>query len=616
MRGWVEKLKGKGVAVVLIALVIVTSLAGMWEKLELSIYDGWFRLRGERPALEDIVVVAIDDRSVGEIGLLPWPRQVHARLVDKLKEAKVVCFDIVFDTPGTPEDNAVFAAAIKAQGRVVLANMFSFEQSAGEIYQVPRFPVKQLASATAGIGFANVPVGIDNVIRSVTVVDTNTFGRPFPCLSLAALLAEKGLNPNHLKYAGNSALAAGDLIIPVDEKNQVLIDFWGPAATFQTYSYTDILNDRVSSDMFAGKAVFVGFTSASEHDYVTTPFTRGNMVLEGALPTPGVEVHASAMATYHSGGFYKRAPLTVNLAILLLAGVLSVAGVARAVNPLRGLLYLLAVMAAVSLGVYLSWNYGRYWVNLASPLGLGMLIYTGMTAENLVRTEMERRRTRALFARYVPPAVVSDLLQHPENIVLGGMRVELTIFFSDVRGFTSFSEDKTPEYVVQRLNEYFTEMNAIIFKHGGTLDKYMGDGIMAFFGAPVHYEDHADRALAASLEMLERLKELNKKWEEQGEPLFNIGIGINSGPVVVGNVGSPERMDYTIMGGEVNLASRLESMNKEYKTNIIISDRALKYLKHREKLPGEITLLGETSVRGMVEKVLIYTVKTEKPGEG
>ncbi|OPY59599.1 MAG: Adenylate cyclase 1 [Pelotomaculum sp. PtaU1.Bin035] len=610
MKVWLEKLRGKGVAVILIALVLATSLGGLWEELELNIYDGWFRLRGERPAPGDIVVVAIDDRSVGEIGLLPWPRQVHARLLDKLKEAKVVCFDIVFDTPGTPEDNAALAASMKAQGRVVLANMFSFEQEAGEVQQVPRLPVRQLIASTAGVGFANVPEDIDSVIRSVTSVDVNYYGRPFPCLSLAALLAEKGLNPNSLKFAENSSLAAGDLLIPVDSKNRVLIDFWGPAATFQTYSYTDVLNGRVSPDKLAGKAVFIGYTSASEHDYVSTPFTRGNMVLGGALPTPGVELHASAMATYLTGGFYKRAPLSLNLVFLLLIGALSMLFVGRAGGPMRGLLYLLAIMAAACLGVFLSWHYGRYWVNLASPLGMAMLVYTGMTAENLVRTEMERRRTRALFARYVPPAVVSDLLQHPEDIVLGGMRVELTIFFSDVRGFTSFSEDKTPEYVVQRLNEYFTEMNAIIFKHGGTLDKYMGDGIMAFFGAPIQYDDHADRALAASLEMLERLKELNIKWEEQGEPLFNIGIGINSGPVVVGNVGSPERMDYTIMGGEVNLASRLESMNKEYKTNIILSDRALKYLRRKEKLPGEITLLGETSVRGMVEKVLIYTIRS------
>ncbi|OPY59980.1 MAG: Adenylate cyclase 1 [Pelotomaculum sp. PtaU1.Bin065] len=616
MRGRVEKLKGKSVAIVLVVLVLVTSLAGAWEGLELSIYDSWFKLRGARPAPDDIVVVAIDDRSIGEIGLLPWQRQVYARLLEKLKDAKVVCFDVVFDTPGTPEDNAALAAAAKAQGRVVMANMFSFEQNAGEVYQVPRFPVKQLASATAGIGFANVPQDLDSVIRRVTTVDTNTFGRPFPCLSLATLLTEKGLNPNSLKLAGNGVLYAGDLAVPIDDKYQTLINFWGPASTFQTYSFTDILNDRVSGDKLAGKSVFVGFTSASEHDYVTTPFTLGNMVLGGALPSPGVEVHASALATYHSEGFYRRAPLAVNLAVLLLVGALSVAGVARAKSPLRGLLYLLAIMTAAGLGVYLCWCYGRYWVNLATPVGLGMLVYTGMTAENLVRTELDRRRTRALFARYVPPAVVSDLLQHPEDIVLGGMRVELTIFFSDVRGFTSFSEDKTPEYVVQRLNEYFTEMNAIIFKHGGTLDKYMGDGIMAFFGAPIHYEDHADRALAASLEMLERLKELNKKWEEQGEPLFNIGVGINSGPVVVGNVGSPERMDYTIMGGEVNLASRLESMNKEYKTNIILSDRTLKYLKNKDELPGEITLLGETSVRGMVEKVLIYTVKAGKASEG
>lgn len=611
MKGWAEKLKGKLAASVLMILVLLTVIAGLWERPELVMYDTWFKMKGTRPSPAEVVVVAVDDRSIREIGILPWPRQVHARFIEGLKEARVIGFDLLFDTPGTPEENARLAAAMKLHGGVVLASSFSFEQKEGVSYQTPNFPIKQLATAAAGIGFINAPEDLDNVVRRLSVVDVNYFKRPFPCFSLAVLMAGRGLNPNQLKFTGELTLAAGDMPVPLDKKNQALIDFWGPAGTFKTYSYVDVLEGRVGRDELAGKIVLVGPTSATEHDLKYTPFTRGNMVLTGALPSPGVEVHASAIETYLTGGFYKRAPLLVNLIFLLLLGALSAVAVSRAGNPWRGLLYLIALIGAAALAAYCAWYYGHYWVNLVSPLGLAMLVYTGITAENLVRTELERRRTRALFARYVPPAVVADLLQHQEDIVLGGVRVELTVLFSDVRGFTSFSEDKTPEYVVTRLNEYFTEMTAVIFKYGGTLDKYLGDGMMVFFGAPIHYEDHADRALAASLEMLERLAELNKKWQEQGVPTFDIGVGINSGPVVVGNVGSPERMDYTIMGGDVNLAARLESMNKEYKTKIIFSDRTLKYLKRKEELPGEIKFLGEASVRGMVEAVGVYTVEAE-----
>ncbi|MCL6639065.1 MAG: adenylate/guanylate cyclase domain-containing protein [Firmicutes bacterium] len=616
MKGWAEKLKGKLVAGVLIALVMLTCMAGLWERPELVVYDTWFKLRGPRPAPAEVVVVAMDDRSIRELGILPWPRRIHARLIESLKEARVIGFDVTFDTPGTPEDNTRLAAAMKEHGKVVLASMFSFEQEGRNTYQVPLFPVKQVAAAAAGIGFINMPEDMDNVVRRLSVVDVNYFKRPFPCFSLAVLLAGRDLNPNHLKFIGGSALSAGDMIVPLDKKNQVLVDYWGPAGTFKTYSYVDVLEGRVSRDELAGKIVLVGPTSAAEQDIKYTPFSRGNMVLAGALPLPGVEVHASAIGTYLAGSYYKRAPLMLNLAVLLIVGILAAAVVCRAGSPWRGLLFNLTVMSTTIIAVFLVWHYGHYWINLASPLGLAMLVYTGITAENLVRTELERRRTRALFARYVPPAVVEDLLRHREDIVLGGVRVELTVLFSDIRCFTSFSEDKTPEYVVTRLNEYFTEMTAVIFKHGGTLDKYLGDGMMAFFGAPVHYEDHADRALAASLEMLERLAELNNKWREQGEPTFDIGVGINSGPVVVGNVGSPERMDYTIMGGDVNLASRLESMNKEYQTRIIFSDRTLKYLKRKEELPGEIKFLGKAGVRGMVEAVGIYTVVAENSRQG
>ncbi|MCL6635739.1 MAG: adenylate/guanylate cyclase domain-containing protein [Peptococcaceae bacterium] len=612
MEGLADKLKSKLVAAALIALVSIAGVAGLWERQELALYDAWFKLRGERPAPAEVVVVAMDDRSIRELGILPWPRRIHARLVEGLGEARVIGFDVLFDTPGTPEDNARLAAAMKAHGRVVLAAQFSFEREGGNTYQTPVFPVRQLAAAAAGIGFINTPEDLDNVVRRLTVADVNYFKRPFPCFSLAVLLAERGLTPDHLGFAGESTLAAGEMLIPLDRKNQALIDFWGPAGTFKTYSYVDVLEGRVSREELAGKIVLVGPTAAAEQDFMPTPFTRGNMVLAGALPSPGVEVHASAVGTFLAGGFYQRAPLPVNLAFLLLTGSLAAFAVYRAGSPWRGFLYLLALMTAAAFTVYLAWYYGHYWINLVSPLALAMLIYTGVTAENLVRTELERRRTRALFARYVSPAVVEELLQHREDIALGGARMELTVLFSDIRGFTSFSENRPPEYIVQRLNEYFTEMTAVIFKHGGTLDKYLGDGMMAFFGAPVRCEDHADRALAAAVEMVERLEKLNKGWREKGEPAMDIGIGINSGPVVVGNVGSPDRMDYTIIGEDVNLASRLEGLNKEYNTRIIVSDRTVGYLKHKDRLPGKLSFLGEASVRGMAVPVGVYTLEIQK----
>lgn len=608
MGGLYGRLRDKLPAAILIAVFMAAAAAGLWERPEMLMYDTWFRLRGAMPPPDEVVVVAMDDQSIGKLGMLPWPRHVHAGLVEKLKDARVVGFDVVFDTPGSPEENARLAAAIKAHGRVVLGSMFSFEQSQAGVYQRHIIPTKQLAPAAAGIGFVNTPDDLDNVTRRISAVDVNFYKRPFPCFSLAVLLAEQGLNPSHLKLSGESVLSAGRFAVPLDKNNQVLIDFWGPAGSITTYSYIDVLEGRVKPDRLAGKIVLVGPTSAAERDIKATPFTRGNMVLAGALPSPGVEVHASAIMTYLTGRHYQRAPLPLNLGFLLTVGVLAALFVTRAGSAFKGFLYLAAIMGAASAAVFTAWHYWHYWINLFASLVLAMVVYTGVSVEKLVRTELERRRTRALFARYVPPAVVDELLKRREDIALGGTRRELTVLFSDIRGFTSFSENKTPEYIVNRLNEYFTGMMAVIFKHGGTMDKYLGDGMMVFFGAPVHYGDHADRALAAALEMVDRMGELNRRWSERGEPTMDLGVGINSGPVVVGNVGSPERMDYTIIGEDVNLASRLEGMNKEYKTRIILSDRTAGYLISQE-LKDRLHYLGSAAVRGMAAPVGIYTVK-------
>lgn len=605
MDNWSKRLKGKIIPGLIIVVVLLTCLVGLWERPELMVYDTWFNLRGVRPAPDDIVIVAMDDRSISKLGALPWPRRVHARLVDALKEARAIGFDVIFDTPGSPEDNAILSTAMKNHGNVVLAYMYTFQESNGQLYQTPVFPLQQLAAAAIGGGFINVPEDRDNVIRHITALDQN-LKRPFPCFSLAVFLAAQGQSPGKLALEGQSTLRAGSLSLPLDSKGQMLIDYWGPAGTFKTYSYIDILEGKVGRDKLAGKIVLVGPTSAADQDFKSTPFTHGNMVLSGSLPTPGVEIHASAIGTYLSGSYYKRAAMPVNLAFILIMGVLSTLIFSRTASPWKSFLFLLGLMAAAAAAVYLTWNNGHYWINLVSPLGAAVFINIGINTENLVRTELERRRTQALFSRYVSPTVVKELLQSPEEIILGGTRRVLTVIFTDIRGFTSFSENKEPEYIVQRLNEYFTEMTAVIFKYGGTLDKYLGDGMMAFFGAPVHYEDHADRALAASLEMIRRLEDLNETWRAKGEPVMDIGVGINSGPVLVGNVGSPERMDYTIIGEDVNLASRLESMNKEYKTRIIISDRTVEHIKNRE-IVG-LRPLGEANVRGMVVPVGIYTV--------
>lgn len=600
--------KGHLAPLILALLILGSSLLGVWEGAERGIYDAWFGLRGTEDPGDQIVIVAIDEKSVERLGPLAWPREVHAALLERLSGARVVGFDLVFDLPSNPHSDDVFAQAVAGHRGTVLASMLMFEQDPDGLWlQQLHSPLPELAAGAAGIGYVNMPADRGNMVRRVTVADTNTFGVPYPSFSLAVSLAALDLDPDTLRLDVGSLTAGNALDVPVNDQHQALINFWGPGGTFPTYSYVDVLEGTVDAAALAGHIVLIGDTTPLGKDYYENPFSRGNLVLSGGLPVPGVEIHASAVNTYRTGRHFERAPWPVNLAFLALAGLLTAAAARH--SPWLGLLLAAAVAAAASGLAYYLWLRHYYWLNLAVPLAMVGFVYVGVTVENFVRTELERRRTRAMFGRYLSTAVVDQLMREPD-VQLGGVKEEVTVLFSDIRGFTSFSEGKPPEEVVSRLNEYFTAMTRCVFRHGGTLDKYLGDGLMALFGAPLHAPDHPRRAVAAAVEMLKSLDELNRSWEARGEVTLGLGIGINSGRVVVGNIGCPERMDYTVIGEAVNLAARLEAMNKEYGTRIILSEYTVRLLQEGDLPPGwALEELGPAQVRGLAEPVRILTLK-------
>lgn len=591
--------------------VMVAFLFNMWEPAELSLYDGWFKLRGKESPGNRIAIIAMDEKSIAELGPPPWSREIFANLLEKLPEARVVGFDLIFDAPSNEKADAGFAEAVSRHGRVVLGSMFAFEKDpGGETVQVLRMPIEQFLEGVNGIGFVNMPADKGNIVRRTTVIDTNTFSRPYPSFGLAVVLSADGLNPNDLSLSGD-ILKAGNYSVPLGGDYQTLINFWGPGKTFESYSCIDVLSGKIKPESFKDKIVLVGIdTPAEKNDYFENPFTKNNLVLTAALPSPGVEIHANAIMTYLTGRHFHRAGWPVNVILLLVVWLATVAASRR--SPWVGLASVILLAGALLAAVFLIWLKLHYWVNAVSPLVMVAVTYLGVTVENFLRVELERRQTKALFGRYVSPAVVEDLLRKGDRIELGGVKQEVTVLFSDIRGFTAFSEGKPPEAIVARLNEYFTAMTEIVFRRQGTLDKYLGDGLMAIFGAPAPVSNHAAQAVAAAVEMLDRLEELNKRWQEKGEVNIGIGVGINSGSVVVGNIGSPERMDYTVIGEEVNLASRLESSNKEFKTRIIISENTVRAVRPGEIPAGwKIKDLGDTQVRGLVERVKIYTLIKE-----
>jgi len=351
--------------------------------------------------------------------------------------------------------------------------------------------------------------------------------------------------------------------------------------------------------------VVIRNTTVGLHDMRPTPFS----------PTfPGVELHCVVMENIVQQHFLQRSdrisPLYDIGAVFGMAAVFLLAA-----SFLRGLV--LACVVAGLLGGYVVLTHYVFlmqglWLNHIYPI-LGLVIaYLGTSVHRYVREEREKRKVRQTFSLYVPKSVVEEMLAHPERLRLGGEKKELTVLFSDIRGFTTLSEQLSPEELVPQLNEYLTRMTQVVFDHGGTLDKYIGDAVMAIFGAPLTQDDHAHRACLTALDMVKALRNLQKEWEEKGQPVLKIGIGVNTGLMMVGNMGSERRFDYTVLGDNVNLASRLEGLTKMYGVTAVVSETT--WQAARKGLVGRE--LDVVRVKGKQNPVAIYELLERQENGG
>ncbi len=360
--------------------------------------------------------------------------------------------------------------------------------------------------------------------------------------------------------------------MPVDRYGRMLINYLGPEGGIPTYSATALLNGALPAETLKDKIVIVGATAVGIYDLRVTPFS-------GTFP--GVEVQATIVDNILRGNFIRTLPFSLIIMLLVLVAVALILGLLLPrFSAAWAFIFLL-----LSIGSYVTLNYVLFTrqglqLELFYPVGLMVLVYLGITLQRFLAEERERERIRKTFESYVAPAVVQEMLKHPEQLRLGGERREITVLFTDIRGFTTMSENLDPEDLVKLLHDFLNPMSNIIINQGGTIDKYMGDAIMALFGAPLPQADHPRLACRAALEMAASLEALNRTWAEQGGPPLKVGVGVNTGPVAVGNMGSDRLFDYTAIGDNVNLASRLEGLNKYYNTSILISDATAKALEN------------------------------------
>ena len=533
---------------------------------------------------QHVVIVAVDDKSLIEMKqygrFFYWPRSLHAEVVRKLAEgrARTIAFDVLFDADGEGDDD--LAAAIdEAAGRatfVLLATAgdpltrYQFRadrlQGFGELLEpLPKF--KEVAS---GLGMTNQDPDDDGTVRRAPMVfEVN--GEPYPSLELLAVARFLRRPQPWDGPIANGRIPLAGREIPIDAKGNIIINYAGGPyesshSAFPVVSYVDVLRGRVSPETFRGKLVLVGMTGTGyADDYWTPTSVRGKM--------DGIEIHANAIDTILRGDFIRDVRPSATVGMIFVMG--SVAAVALLALPMLAA----ALCSLLSLAVYVlaaSYYFDEHLVlNLVYPPLALFLTYTGVVFYRVIFEQGQARALRGVLGQYLSPSVVAHVTRDPDRLKLGGDQREMTVMFSDLRGFTSFSEQLDPETLVHLLNEYLTVMSDVIFKYDGTIDKYMGDAIMAFWGAPEHQPDHATLSCRAALDMVAALEQLNAKWADEGRPPLAMGIGINTGVMKVGNMGSNSRFDYTVLGDAVNLASRLEGLNKEYGTTLIVSKATL-----------------------------------------
>ncbi len=552
-------------------------------------------------SIDNIVIIDVDGRSVSELGkFAQWPRRYYPQIIRYLNSggAGAVGLDIIFDKDiWRPEEDVDFVQTVRRSGNVFNALYFGGADSLNFRYAMTREPDAfeaeryyytlhskyrpafhkeerleneffDLLNASKGLGHVNFSADNDGVVRSIHLF-TDFNDHLYPSLALRIFMEMLGADSIAVDHPQALSLwGKGQKLydIPIDERGNMLINYYGTFKTFRYISFYDILSKNIDAEYFRDKVMLVGTSLAGLFDLRSTPILQA---------FPGVEIHANILNTLINGDFIQRVDRTSMFLILLVLGA-SLGIVISFLSPVWSIVVVVVSGVVYVFSASLLFLEQNIWVDIVTAALTIIFTFSLVYVYRFATEERNKRFIRSTFSHFVTKSVVDELLANPDKIKLGGEKKICTVFFSDVAGFTSISERLTPEALVALLNDYLTEMTNIVFKYNGMLDKYEGDAIMAVFGAPVSHGNDAYNACAAALEMQETLARMRELWRKQGRDELHARMGINTGPMVVGNMGSETRFDYTVMGDAVNLGARLEPANKQYGTHIMIGEETYK----------------------------------------
>lgn len=640
--------------------------------------DMRFLVRGVEQPSGDVVVILVDDKSIGEIGRWPWSRSVFAGMVDKLAAAgaRLVAIDMLFvtaersitgqsldalievlqtldaagpdaavaqfrtalprlDSHGDAAADMRFAEAIARAGNVIVPFAFVFPTEASgpgidpvrlqesavsaaafrnvrlREGETPRFalatsdvlaPVPEVGQAARALGHVNVALDVDGTAR-FEYPALEYQGGYYPAFGVQIAREALGLAPEEMAFVAGEGIRIGPLFVPTDEVMRMLANYYGPERTFTTIPFTDALNGRVPADTFRDKIVLLGANATGVSDVFETPFSA---------VVPGVERNATVVDNILTGRHLVRRDSFAAIDVaFIVVGCLLIGWAGRRLPSLKFSFASLLVGAAFVVINYAFFATGGMWLNLTFPLVGFLLAYSAVTIHVYFSQEERERTIRNAFDRYLHPAVVQALCDNPGVLTLGGESKALTVLFSDVRNFSSIAAELPAEKLVGLMNAYFTAMSDEVLKNKGLLDKYIGDGLMAVWGAPLPMSstEQAYRACETALAMVAALESLQDQWTRHGLGRLRIGVGINTGEMIIGNMGSASRFNYTVMGDEVNVASRLEQYNKVMGTTIICSEQTAAHVGDRLAV-RELDLV---IVKGRPKPVRLFEVLGRQP---
>ena len=574
-------------------------------------------MRGTREISDGIVIVEIGDDTFNSLNeRWPFPRDYHAHLIENLEKAgaKQIIFDIEFTEKTNPASDELLARTASKYNNIILAGKLIKTVYTSSTREQLLAPINLITQRGVEWGTVNISADADGFVRKYELFQRKgkEIKLSIGVLSLVKTYWLEKLDEEVKNLSGYFRIG-GNLIPKVTSKS-TLINYYGPAGTFERYDFADVIDDSTftiptldldlyyaNKDSLKNKIVLVGLTSVEFHDTHHTPFFSKNKQL-----MPGVEIHANFIEMALRQDYLREFSYIKFLIIFFILSFLLFFMNLSMKPTFSIIINLLLLVGYLGYSYYLFVQKSLLIPTLEIPVLIVVIYIAGLIFQYL-KTLQERKFIKHAFGHYIAPELVDELLQDPNKLEYGGEQKELTVLYSDIVSFTPYAESHSPKETVDILREYLTEMVEVITTNKGTLDKFVGDEIVALFGAPVYLEDHAYWGCKAALEMRQRINELKEKWKAEKKDPFEIGIGLNSGVMTVGNLGSEQIFDYTAIGDNMNAGARIEALTRDYKTksNIIISEST--YQMAKENIIA--SFIDEVKVKGKTKKITIYELQ-------